>query len=461
MLNRIVSGLKTTHSAHQVVRSSVNCFASSSAAKETVLPNGLRVVTEETYHPTSTVALFINAGSSFETKANNGTAHFLEHLAFKGTGRRTKEGLGLEVENIGASLNAYTSREHTVFLAKSLKQDVPKTVDIIADIVQNSVFSEEAIEAERSTILREMEEVESNDGEVIFDHLHSIAFQESSLGYTILGPAENIRSIKRSDILEYVKNYYTADRMILVGAGGVKHEELVNIASKAFTSLPKSGNVPQLTKPAFIGSQVIHFDSDKRDIHLALGFEGVSFSDPDYFTLMVLQAIIGSWDVNSGAGKNVGSSLNEYVAKYGLAQKVHPFSSYYNKTGIFGLHAITQDEHVEDLLEAIFREWRRLGHSVSGYEVERAKNKLKSALLLNLDGTTPLAEDIGRQYLSSGRHLSPEELFARLDLVTDKHVKEFIDRKIRDNCFSLAAIGNVQHIPDYNTMRSWTSSKLL
>lgn len=443
------------------------CFLSTDAfknipqAKETVLPNGLKVVTEETFHPTATVGLFVNAGSSFETRENNGTAHFLEHLAFKGTGRRTRKQLEVEVENLGASLNAYTSREQTVYLAKSFKDDVPKTVDIISDIVQSSLLSEESIEAERSVILREMKEVESHEEEVIFDHLHSIAFQESSLGYTILGPVENIKSIKRPDILNYIKNHYTADRMVLVGAGGVKHEQLVELAQKSFSNLPKTGTVPTLPPHKFIGSQVVVLDSEKKDVHVAIAFEGCSWSDSDYFTLMVLQSIIGSWDVNSGAGKNVGSNLNEFVAQNSLAKKIAPFTTCYNSTGLFGIYAVTQDAALEDLLVAIFQEWRRLGFSPSEFEVARARNKLKASLLLSLDGTTALTEDIGRQFLTLGRRISPAEVFYRIDQITPKHISEFVDRKIRDRCFAIAALGDVQHIPDYNTMRGWTNSKIL
>lgn len=159
----------------------------------TCLDNGLRVATEDSGAPTATVGLWIDAGSRYECERTNGVAHFLEHMAFKGTGKRSQTDLELEIENMGAHLNAYTSREQTVFYAKCLKQDVPKALDILADIIQNSKLGEAEIERERGVILREMQEVETNLQEVVFDHLHSIAYQGTPLGRTILGPTENIK----------------------------------------------------------------------------------------------------------------------------------------------------------------------------------------------------------------------------------------------------------------------------
>merc|ERR1712241_1277213 len=165
-----------------------------------VLDNGMRVATEDSGVPTATVGLWIDTGSRYETAANNGVAHFLEHMAFKGTKKRSQTDLELEIENMGAHLNAYTSREQTVYYAKCFEKDLPKAVEILADITQNSLLGEAEIERERGVILREMQEIETNLQEVVFDHLHAIAFQGTALGQTILGPTENIQSISRRDL---------------------------------------------------------------------------------------------------------------------------------------------------------------------------------------------------------------------------------------------------------------------
>jgi len=164
------------------------------------------VASEEKDVQTATIAVVIDAGSRNETEKNNGTAHFLEHLAFKGTANRKQHDLELEIENMGGQLNAYTSREHTVYLAKVLKKDVPRAVDILADIVQNSSYPEDRVEAERGTILREMTEVERNYEEAVFDRLHETAYQGTPLGRTILGPEENIRSITRKYVVNNLRS---------------------------------------------------------------------------------------------------------------------------------------------------------------------------------------------------------------------------------------------------------------
>merc|ERR1719513_277549 len=197
----------------------------------------MRVASEDSGAPTATVGLWIDTGSRYETAANNGVAHFLEHMAFKGTAKRTQTGLELEVENMGAHLNAYTSREQTVFYAKCLAGDLDGAVEILSDILTNSTFGQQEIERERGVILREMQEIETNLQEVVFDHLHAIAFQGTALGQTILGPTENIQSINRSDLVQYVSSHYKGPRIVLAGSGGVDHAKLCQLAETHFAKI--------------------------------------------------------------------------------------------------------------------------------------------------------------------------------------------------------------------------------
>ncbi|KAJ2360817.1 Mitochondrial-processing peptidase subunit beta, partial [Coemansia sp. RSA 2611] len=207
----------------------------------TTLPNGFTVASETNPSvKTATVGVWVNSGSRSETSKDNGSAHFLEHMAFKGTSARSQHDIELLIENMGAHLNAYTSREQTVYYAKAFERDVPAAVEVLSDILQNSKLNEAAIERERDVILREQEEVEKIMEEVVFDHLHATAFQNSPLGYTILGPRENIMSITKADLEQYISRNYTADRMVLVGAGGVSHDALVRLAEKHFGSVKTS-----------------------------------------------------------------------------------------------------------------------------------------------------------------------------------------------------------------------------
>ncbi|KAG1662364.1 Mitochondrial-processing peptidase subunit beta [Nymphon striatum] len=219
--------------------------------------------------------------------------------------KRSQTDLELEVENMGAHLNAYTSREQTVFYAKCLGSDVGKAVEILADIIQHSKLGENEIERERGVILREMQEVETNLQEVVFDHLHSVAYQGTPLGQTILGPTKNIQTINRTDLVEYINSHYKGPRIVLAGAGGVNHQELTKYAEKYFGKIPTSYDgvkIPELKPCRYTGSEVRVRDDDMPLAHIAVAVEGCAWTDPDTIPLMVANTIIGNWDRSQGGG---------------------------------------------------------------------------------------------------------------------------------------------------------------
>lgn len=227
----------------------------------TTLDSGLRVASETVQgSETATVGVWIDAGSRYETAANNGVAHFLEHLSFKGTAKRTQQQLEVEIENMGGHLNAYTSREQTVYFAKVFKNDLKKAVEILSDILLHSKLEDGAIERERDVILREMSEINKQQEELVLDHLHATAYQGTGLGRTILGPEENIRSLTRKDLVDYIQQHYTAPRMVIAAAGAVQHTELCDLASEYFGNVPTvpAGGLDVAMDPAiFTGSDYL------------------------------------------------------------------------------------------------------------------------------------------------------------------------------------------------------------
>lgn len=228
-----------------------------------------------------------------------------------------------------------------MYHAKSFNSDVPKTVDILSDILQNSKLEASAIERERDVILREQEEVDKQMEEVVFDHLHATAFQQQPLGRTILGPKENIASIQRQNLVDYIKTNYTADRMVLVGSGGVPHEQLVKLAEQHFGSLPTQPPTSaasaiaaeQKRTPDFVGSDVRIRDDTLPTAHIALAVKGVSWKDDDYFTALITQAIVGNWDRAMGNSPYLGSKLSSFVSHHNLANSFMSFSTSYSDTG--------------------------------------------------------------------------------------------------------------------------------
>ncbi|RVW30424.1 putative mitochondrial-processing peptidase subunit beta, mitochondrial [Vitis vinifera] len=291
----------------------------------TTLPNGLRVATESNLAArTATVGVWIDAGSSPET------ARDLEE----------------EIENMGGHLNAYTSREQTTYYAKVMDKDVPKALDILSDILQNSKFDENRINRERDVILREMEEVEGQTEEVIFDHLHATAFQYTPLGRTILGPAQNIKTITKAHLQNYISTHYTAPRMVIAASGAVKHEDIVEQVKKLFTKLstdPTTASQLVVEQPAiFTGSEVRMIDDDIPLAQFAVAFNGASWTDPDSIALMVMQSMLGSWNKNAGGGKHMGSELAQRVGINEIAESMMAFNTNYKDTGLFGVYAIAK-----------------------------------------------------------------------------------------------------------------------
>ncbi|PIB02996.1 Mitochondrial-processing peptidase subunit beta [Cercospora beticola] len=441
-----------------------------STTESTTLSNGFTIATEYSpYAQTSTVGVWIDAGSRAETDKTNGTAHFLEHLAFKGTQKRSQSQLELEIENMGGHLNAYTSRENTVYYAKSFNSDVPASVDILADILQNSKLENSAIERERDVILREQEEVDKQLEEVVFDHLHATAFQNQALGRTILGPKENILSIQRNDLENYIKTNYTADRMVLVGAGGVPHDQMVQLAEKYFANIPAynpnaQNNAFQRglgSKPDFVGSEVRIRDDTLPTANIAIAVEGVSWKDDDYFTALVTQAIVGNWDRSMGNSPYLGSKLSTFVHDHKLANSFMSFSTSYSDTGLWGIYLVTDAvTRIDDLVHFTLREWSRLSFNVTEAETERAKQQLKASILLSLDGTTAVAEDIGRQIITTGRRLAPEEVERVVGAITAKDVMRFAQEKLWDRDIAVSAVGQIEGLLDYNRIRNDMSRNL-
>jgi len=378
-------------------------------------------------------------------------------MLFKGTPTRSQTALELEIENIGAHLNAYTSREQTVFYAKALKGDVPKAVEILSDIIQNSNLGENEIERERGVILREMQEVETNLQEVVFDYLHATAYQGTPLGQTILGPTENINSLKRKDLKEYVDIFYRPCRLVLAGAGGVNHEELVSLAKSLFKTpkdLMMDTEVPAYSTCRFTGSEIKARDDSLPLAHVAIAVESCGWADADNIPLMVANTIIGSWDRSQGGGSNNANRLARFADSLNLCHSFQSFNTCYKDTGLWGIYFVCDKMNIMEFTFHLQEEWMRLCASVTEAEVERAKNVLKTNMLLQLDTSTQVCEDIGRQLLCYNRRIPPHELEARINDVSVKNIHDISMKYLFDRCPAVAAVGPVEQLVDYNRLRA-------
>ncbi|XP_078153139.1 putative mitochondrial-processing peptidase subunit beta, mitochondrial [Carex rostrata] len=431
----------------------------------TTLPNGIRVATESRRDINiATVGVWIDAGSRFEAEETNGTAHFVEHMVFKGTESHLEYELMQKMKRMGGHFNAYTSREQTTYYAKVFYRNVSEALEIFADILQNSTFDDCKWEWERDDIFREIQKVEGQTEKVLFHHLHATAFQNTPLGRTILGSAENVKSITQEHLKNYITTQYTAPRMVISAAGAIEHDEVVELVKKLFTKLssdPTTASHLVAKSPAyFTGSEVRIIDDDVKLAQFVVAFEGAAATDPDCIALMVMQAMLGSWSNCAGQCKNLGSELMRNDAVMEFSESVMTFNTNYKDTGLFGVYAVAKPDHLDRLSYAIMRSIGRLCYRVRDDDVTRAHNQLKYSLMLHLDSTTNVAEDIGCQILNYGRRIPAAELFARIDVVDANEVKRVANRFFFDQDVAIAAIGPVKGLPNYNWFREFTSTKI-
>jgi len=354
-------------------------------------------------------------------------------------------------------LSAYTSREHTAYYMKTLAKDLPKAVELLAEVVQSSSLSEADIEQQRGVVLRELEEVEGNLQEVCLDLLHATAFQGTPLGHSVLGPSSNARSLNRQDLVEYINSHYKAPRMVLAAAGGVNHEELVSLAKTHFSNVSfeyQDDAVPVLSPCRFTGSEVRMRDDGMPLAHIAIAVEGASAASPDIVPLMVANSIIGSYDITYGGGKHLSSRLARMAVDYKLCHSFQAFHSSYSDTGLLGIYFVSDGMHIEDMMHWSQNAWMNLCTTVTDSDVARGKNALKASLVGQLNGTTPICDDIGRHVLNYGRRIPLAEWDARIDAVTPKLVRDVCSKYVYDKCPAVAAVGPCEQLPDYNRMRS-------
>jgi processing peptidase subunit beta len=258
------------------------------------------------------------------------------------------------------------------------------------------------------------------------------------LGRTILGPKENILSISRDDLSNYIKTNYKADRMVLVGTGGVDHSSLVDLAKSHFGDLPVSSSPLPLgastsPKSDFIGAEVRVRDDTMSTCNIAIAVEGVGWNSPDYYPMLVMQSIFGNWDRSLGSQGLLSSRLSHIISENNLANSFMSFSTSYSDTGLWGIYMVSENlTNLDDLTHFLMKEWQRMSTAPQEGEVERAKAQLKASLLLGLDGTTAVAEDIGRQIVTSGKRLTPKEIEAAIDAVNPGEIQRVAQKYLWD-----------------------------
>ena len=408
------------------------------------LANGLRIVTDRIDTvDTVSLGIWVDVGTRHEAPEINGVAHFLEHMAFKGTERRSARDIAEEIEAVGGHLNAYTSRESTAYYAKVLKEDMPLALDILADILMHSSFDPAELERERTVILQEIGQANDTPDDIIFDHFQEQAFPDQAMGRPVLGRPEIIRRISREAVMGYLRNHYAASRMVLSASGNLNHDQLVELAEKLLSAMPAER--PISTEPAsYVGGE-LREARDLEQLHLVLGFPGVPLTDPDYYAASVLSTAFGG-----GMSSRLFQEVRE---KRGLVYAIHSFAHGYRDGGLFGIYAGTGEEEVSELVPVLCDETLRLAEGFAPVELARAKAQMKAGLLMSLESTAARCEQMAQHMLIHGTPFDPVDMVRRIEAIDDASIARIVARW-RDAPPTLAALGPVGRLEDFERLKA-------
>jgi predicted Zn-dependent peptidase len=409
----------------------------------TTLANGFRVATDRMDSvETTSLGVWAGVGTRNEPAEHNGVAHLLEHMAFKGTRRRSARDIVVEIEDVGGFLNAYTGREQTAYYAKVLADDMPLVVDILADILQNSIFDAEELSRERAVVLQEIGQAEDTPDDIIFDHFQETAYPDQAMGRPVLGRAEIVRDLPRDIVAGYMASRYRAGQMVLAASGQVDHDALVAMAEKLFSGLP-GGAVPPTEGARYAGGDG-RFARELEQVHLALGFHGVNYADPDYYVAAVLSQLLGG-----GMSSRLFQEIRE---KRGLVYSIHSFTSSFADGGIFGIYAGTGEKEVAELLPVVCDEIAKLPDDLTEPEVKRAAAQLRAATLMSREKPSARCEQLASQLLIYGRPIPPAEAVARIDAVTIDDLAR-LARRLTQSAPTLTALGPIGQVMEYDALR--------
>ena len=408
------------------------------------LSNGLRIVTEHMPGVQSAaIGVWVTAGGRHEAEPENGIAHFLEHMAFKGTARRSAVQIAEEIEDVGGYINAYTSREMTAYYARVLSAGVPRALDVISDIVLNPVFDAAEIEIERGVILQEIGQTLDTPDDVIFDWLQEVAYPGQPLGRSILGPSANVSGFGVQDFRSFVGRNYGPERLILSAAGGIDHDEILRLAERAFGHLsPKSTG--QIVEGVF-------HTGERRELkkleqaHFTLALEGPSYRDDQIYTAQVYATAMGG-----GMSSRLFQELRE---RRGLCYTTYAQAGAHEDTGMLTIYAGTSQEQLPELVRVSADEIRRAAGGLSAAELDRARAQIKASMVMGLESVSARVERLARMVAIWDRVPPIAEAVAKIDAITLTGLRSYAEQQAQAAA-AMALYGPVEAAPGIEEIRA-------
>jgi len=398
----------------------------------TTLDNGFRIVTENMSGlKSASVGIWIDTGGRNETLKQNGIAHFLEHMAFKGTLKRSSLDIAQAIENVGGYINAYTSREMTAYYARVLENDVPLAIDVISDILLNPIFDKQELETERGVILQEIGQSLDTPDDVIFDWLQETAYPDQPLGRTILGSTERVKNFSQDDLIGFVSDHYGPEQMVLSAAGAINHEEVVSQAKSLFDKkvpIKKSKAVRSL----YSGGE-LQVEKDLEQAHFALAFEA-----PGYLSESIYASQIYSIALGGGMSSRLFQEIRE---KRGLCYTIFAQAGAYSDTGLLTIYSGTSSENLKNLSDITISEMKRAAIDFEQAELDRARVQMKAGMLMGLESASSRVERLARMLIIWNRIPSLDEVVQKIDAVSLEDVRAFASNILLDQKPSLATYG--------------------
>lgn len=411
--------------------------------KKTVLDNGIRILSEEMPSARSvSLGVWVENGSRHEPRHQSGISHFVEHLFFKGTERRSAAQIAEEMDSVGGVLNAFTAKEYTCYYAKVLDENLPLAVDLLTDIFLHSVFDREEIERERSVILQEISQVEDTPDDYVHDLFNLDFFKDHSLGRPICGEAATVSNFRRDDLIQFVHDRYLPGRVIVGVAGHLQHEALVREMERRLGTLQNAESKTQNLKSEIEAfpqprSGIFQHPKPLEQVHLCLGVVGIHQSHPLRYAATILNTILGG-----GMSSRLFQEIRE---KRGRAYSIYSFLSAYRDVGYLGIYAGTSADWVGEVVDLIVRELRRvLKEGVAQEELDRAKSQLVGGMILGLESTDSWMSHIAKNEIYFGRALTPEEISQGIRSVSQDDIVELASTLFQPDGMALTLLGDVQ-----------------
>jgi len=398
------------------------------------LPNGMTVATDSMPDlESAALGVWVKVGSRYENDNEQGISHFLEHMAFKGTKTRSARSIAEEIEAVGGEVNASTSVENTSYYARVLADDVPLAIDILADILQNSVFDSEEMRREKSVILQEIGAAIDTPDDFVFDKFLATAWPGQPVGRPILGAPETVKQFDRSDVASYMERHYGGSSLVFSASGRVDHDEIVKMVAEKFKGVGRTER--PLYLPASYQGGDTRAVKDLMEAQIVLGFKGKSYADQGHFCPQLVASMLGG-----GMSSRLFQEVRE---NRGLCYAIYSFHWAFSDTGVFGIHAATGEEAVDELMEVVLDEVERAIDTFNQDELDRSKAQLRAGLLMALESPSARAGSLARQILLYGRHVPREEVVERIDALTLADVKACAEEMVTGGPPTLAAVGPV------------------